>query len=126
MNNLKIREIRKKLQLTQTDLAKKLGVSRQTVVNYENGAIIPESKRDLLYSILQINNNEVNEPELAYFNVSGFDKKINSINEEIQTRRNIINESSDEELILHQTKMIELLQLQISEIKKAQNLHLQK
>ena len=120
MNKLKIKEIRKKLQLTQNDLAKKLGVSRQTVVNYENGAIIPESKKELLYNILQINTQDANEPELVYVDISGFDKKINSINEEIQTRKNIIKESADQELILHQNKMIELLQLQISEIRKAQ------
>lgn len=29
-------------ELTQTDVAKKMGVSKQTIVNWENGRIIPK------------------------------------------------------------------------------------
>lgn len=125
MKNLNIKEIRKELNLTQSEFAKKLGVSRQTVVNYENGLTIPESKKDLLYNILQ-NEGIAKEPDLQYNNSSGYDIKINQLQEEIAARKNIIKDSTDQELIQHQTKMIELIKLQIHEIEKAQKLHLQK
>ena len=49
MYNLNIKELRKKKGWSQDTLAKKLGVSRQTIVNYEKGEVIPESKKELLY-----------------------------------------------------------------------------
>ena len=45
MNALEIKEKRKKLGLTQDELAKKLGVSLKTISNYEKGEVIPESKK---------------------------------------------------------------------------------
>lgn len=59
MNGKEIRKKRKILGITQTELAKMLGVTRGTIVNYENDKQIPESKRTILYNIL----NEVNSPE---------------------------------------------------------------
>ena len=55
MNGLQIREKRKKLGLTQLELAEQLGVSKNTVLNYEKGSVIPESKITILNKIL---NNE--------------------------------------------------------------------
>ncbi len=46
-----IRQKRKKLGLTQDQLAKKLGVSKRTIINYEKGEKIPDSKSELLHSI---------------------------------------------------------------------------
>jgi transcriptional regulator with XRE-family HTH domain len=67
MNSLRIKELRKKLGLTQDDLAKKIGVSRKTIVNYENGEVIPETKRELLDNILnQKENYLVEEPRAEY------------------------------------------------------------
>lgn len=42
---------RKKSKLTQKQLAEKLGVDRRTIINYEKGELIPESKVKLLHFI---------------------------------------------------------------------------
>lgn len=52
MNALEIKTNRKKLGLNQDELAKRLGVSVKTISNYENGEVIPESKKELLHKIL--------------------------------------------------------------------------
>lgn len=61
MEGIDVKKIREKLGLTQTELADKIGVSRGTIVNYENGGVIPESKRSILNNLIdsskQIMNN---------------------------------------------------------------------
>ena len=54
MDGFNIKSIREKLGLTQEELAQKIGVSRNTVINYEKGGVIPESKRQLLNSLLEM------------------------------------------------------------------------
>lgn len=51
MNTIDVKKIRKNLNLTQQQLAEMIGVSRNTIVNYERGDVIPESKRALLCRI---------------------------------------------------------------------------
>ncbi|MCL2843480.1 MAG: helix-turn-helix domain-containing protein [Oscillospiraceae bacterium] len=46
----RLREERERLSLTQTELAEQLGVSRNTIVNYERGASHPRERR--IYSKL--------------------------------------------------------------------------
>lgn len=61
MCEIKIKEIREKLGLTQQEFAKEIGVHYKTVQNWEAGRPIPESKRELLSkfidnsSLLQLN-----------------------------------------------------------------------
>lgn len=70
---LQIREARKKFKITQEELAKRLGVSRQTVVGYEKGDIIPESKSLILQSFINseqlLSNNEskISSDLIAYY-----------------------------------------------------------
>lgn len=52
MNDLDIKGIRKKLGLTQVQLAKKLGVDTKTIQNWEYGKRIPESKHGIIRSLL--------------------------------------------------------------------------
>ena len=52
MNGIEIRKRRRLLNLTQTELAKLLGVTLGTIFNYENGSKIPDSKIILLQKIL--------------------------------------------------------------------------
>jgi len=52
MNGIEIKKRRRSLSLTQTDLAKLLGVTLGTIFNYENGSKIPDSKIILLQKIL--------------------------------------------------------------------------
>ena len=52
MTDLDIKEIRKKLSLTQAELAKRLGVDPKTVQNWEYGKKIPESKHGILRALM--------------------------------------------------------------------------
>lgn len=61
MDALEIKTIRKKLGLTQADFAKKIGVSRDTVINYERGDKIPDSKIEMLNNLLF----EKDEPKIG-------------------------------------------------------------
>lgn len=50
MNALEIKEKRKKLGLTQKQLAELVGVSTQTINGYENGKEIPFTKHKIIFS----------------------------------------------------------------------------
>jgi transcriptional regulator with XRE-family HTH domain len=51
MNEKKIKELRKKLNISQKKLAEMLGVHLRTVQNWENGSKIPQSKEMLIRNI---------------------------------------------------------------------------
>lgn len=87
MEGSEIRDKRKSLKLTQGKLADRLGVSKRTIINYENGAVIPESKVLLLDLVLNVNENYINEVKNDY------DELIKNINK-------IINELKYENLSL--------------------------
>jgi transcriptional regulator with XRE-family HTH domain len=123
MKALDIKEKREKLGLTQEQLAKKVGVSKNTILNYEKGKVIPDSKRELLEQILNNENpNIVNEPITIYKKTSiNFEGKIKQIEELIKERREIIKLfDKDLEKINHQEEIIKLLQIRIEIIKEAQ------
>lgn len=48
MNGLELKDLRKKLNLTQVELARKIGVDTKTVQNWESGRKIPQSKDAIL------------------------------------------------------------------------------
>lgn len=52
MSDLDIKEIRKKLGVSQEKLAEMLGVVRKTIQNWEAGGVIPQSKRVILLNLL--------------------------------------------------------------------------
>lgn len=126
MNALEIKENRKKLNLTQAELAKMVGVTTKTISNYENGEVIPESKKELLLSIFNKESNiTLNEPNTDYYTViknrfPGSEQKIKQIEEKIRERRKIIELASLEnknEIAKHNKEIIDLLEEQISLIK---------
>ena len=51
MTNLEIKEFRKKFGLTQSALAKKLGVDIKTVQNWEAGKTIPTTKYEIFRNL---------------------------------------------------------------------------
>ena len=53
INDLDIRQGREKLGLTQKELADLIGVSRETIINYEKGRPIPKSKSEILHKVLE-------------------------------------------------------------------------
>ena len=52
MNDINVKIIRKKLNLTQEKFAKLIGVSKNTVLNYEKGRKIPDSKITILHNLI--------------------------------------------------------------------------
>lgn len=120
MNALEIKEKRKKLGLTQKELANKLGVSVQTVNGYENGKEIPATKYQILDIILNKTDiNYSNEPNEIYHLNPGTLQKIEEIEEKITEREKIITLSNDLEFIDHQKEIIKLLKVQIELLKKS-------
>lgn len=126
MNDLNIKELRIQKGLSQNELAKKIGVSRQTIVNYEKGEVIPESKRDILYNILlNKETNVVKENVECYTKtLGGYSKKISEKEEEIKTRLETIKLLKEKKQdFSHQEKIISLLKEQIDIIKQAEENH---
>ncbi|WP_440881441.1 helix-turn-helix domain-containing protein [Tenacibaculum sp. C7A-26P2] len=69
MNASEIKKRRKELGLTQEQLAKKIGITKRTIINYEKGEFIPESKVKLLHSILSNKNEEAIPLDFSELNV---------------------------------------------------------
>lgn len=49
---MNIREQRKRLGMTQEELAKRLGVSTRTVQNWEQGGVVPATSKDVITRVL--------------------------------------------------------------------------
>lgn len=66
-----IKQLRAKLCITQKELAEKIGVSRNTIINYEAGAAIPVAKQRLLQCLLMdVRNNTSNNIRIVNNNKS--------------------------------------------------------
>lgn len=57
----KVLYTRAKLNLTQTDLAKRLNVSVITIVRWENGSVMPTKKAEVAFNIFCKENNVIFE-----------------------------------------------------------------
>jgi transcriptional regulator with XRE-family HTH domain len=118
MNAKEIKESRKKLDLTQAQLAIRLGVSLKTVSNYEKGEAIPESKRALLHSIF----NEVNEPTAIYYKKEGVEEKVDQIEiilKEIKLNIKIAQDHEDFKAEEHYKTMAKIYKDRLSIITEA-------
>lgn len=82
MNAKEIKEIRKNLNLSQEEFAKLIGVSKNTIYNYENGSKIPDSKITILQNLKDKKANIASEPNPVYTN--GRDNKIAEYRTEIE------------------------------------------
>ena len=65
INASQLRETRKKQKITQEELAQKLGVTRQTIVGYEKGEVIPETKIKLILSVLGLGTEHSTPAEIS-------------------------------------------------------------
>jgi DNA-binding XRE family transcriptional regulator len=120
MNAKEIKEKRKMLGYTQKKLAELVGVSTQTINGYENGKEIPSTKFQILDKVLNGEiSNIINEPVSDYQPISGYDKKISDLKDQIKAREEIILLTNDKSIISHQKEMIKLLTIQISIIEDA-------
>ena len=61
MSDFNIRQLRKNMGLTQKQLAEKIGVSSNTIINWEKGEVIPKSKYPILNEFFKIE-----KPNISY------------------------------------------------------------
>lgn len=52
MNELEIKDVRKKMGVSQERFAKVLGVTSRTIQNWESGGSIPNSKKEKIHEII--------------------------------------------------------------------------
>lgn len=124
MKAIEIKEKRLLLGFTQKELAKRVGVSTQTINGYENGKEIPTTKYQILDTVLnQKASNIINRP------TSNYDKNYTENDEKILQLEERINEHTEISLLLkddpinlkHQLEMIHLLNMQLEIRKKVNN-----
>lgn len=116
MKELSIKELRIEKGFSQSELAKRIGVSRQTIVNYEKGEVIPESKKELLYSILQGEKLNILHEEANIYHKKG-DKKLQQTIEKLEEVKKTIKlakEKGELETENHFKYIAKLLQEQIN------------
>ncbi|QYS89093.1 helix-turn-helix domain-containing protein [Flavobacterium davisii] len=92
-----LKENRKKYGLTQSDLGKLLGVAKRTIINYEKGEIIPDTKSELLHNIFSKlkaeNSNSISKVNFEENEKNNFLKeKIEMLSEQV----NILKDSNKE------------------------------
>ncbi len=135
MDAQKLREYRKKHNLTQKEMAIELGVSRKTLNNYENGGNIPLAKEIMIEKIYgtthyphnevphatntQGDKNYINDSNNTTQGVQKAQQKTNEINiytEMIATQRELI--ANQNELISQYRKEIEYLRQKVKEYRK--------
>lgn len=135
MDAQKLREYRKKHNLTQKEMAIELGVSRKTLNNYENGGNIPLAKEIMIEKIYgtthyphneathntntQGDNNYINDSNNTTQGIQKAQQKTNEINiytEMIATQRELI--ANQNELISQYRKEIEYLRQKVKEYRE--------
>ena len=104
MSKIDVKEIRKRLGLTQIELGEMIGVSRNTIANYENGGVIPESKRSILISLR--NRDAIVDKVQGVIKIAGDNNVSNAgiaggdfivaTNQEVKTLKNRVKELEDE------------------------------
>ncbi|MTD23323.1 helix-turn-helix domain-containing protein [Enterococcus faecium] len=102
---MKIKELRKKHRITQEDLAKKLGIGKSAISNYESGYRMP--KQDLLFKLANIFDVSVDNFFPSNTSDSIFDKD-NII-------LSLINETSSKLTLPRQQKVYDFAQNQFKE-----------
>lgn len=111
MNSIDVKKIREEFDLTQQGFADFLGVDRRTVVNWEQGKNIPESKVKLLELLIEGRRNGVASPlqkvETKTIPSTDLTREILELKDHIATLKNFLDEKST-----------------ISEFYKAENLKL--
>lgn len=124
MNDLDIIRIRKDLGLTQEKFAQRLGIGRRTIINYEQGGKIPESKQKLIKMVLDgytPPGNERVSKEIAAekIEVSKEDKmrEISDLKDHITTLKQFLEEKN--ETIRYKQDIIYKLRLEVEELKVA-------
>lgn len=100
MNGLDIIKIRKDLKLTQLEFGKLIGVDKRTIINYEQGKVIPKTKASLLELMLAnglVNPNSANnlkKEAVTVVNNKDLIDDIESLKDHIKTLKDLIVEKT--------------------------------
>ncbi len=100
MNGLDVVKIRKNLNLTQVEFGKLIGVDKRTIVNYEQGKVIPKTKASLLDFMLangMVNPNSVTNVKkeaVTVVNNKDLIDEIESLKDHIKTLKDLIVEKT--------------------------------
>lgn len=100
MNGLDVVKIRKNLNLTQVEFGKLIGVDKRTIVNYEQGKVIPKTKASLLDFMLangMVNTNSVTNVKkeaVTVVNNKDLIDEIESLKDHIKTLKDLIVEKT--------------------------------
>ncbi|MBD3583287.1 helix-turn-helix domain-containing protein [Flavobacterium selenitireducens] len=82
-----VKFIRKKFKETQAEFAKRIGLSRESIVKYEKGSPIPENRRSLFRALLaEIKENDGTKNLVPYFNAE-FGDDVDKVSEQRPTLR---------------------------------------
>jgi transcriptional regulator with XRE-family HTH domain len=121
MKAIEIKEKRLLLGFTQKELAKRVGVSTQTINGYENGKEIPSTKYQILDTVLNGDKSNVLKKQISTYdkNYTENDIKILQLEERINEHTEISLLLKDDPINLkHQLEMIYLLKTQLDIRKK--------
>lgn len=97
INNLQLKELRKKLGITQCELAKIIGVDIKTVQNWESGRKIPKTKEGILRNLENDSRYVFGGQHVQNGDAVNGDKVVGSNNEQ-----DVCNFVDDERLLLRQ------------------------
>ncbi|WP_016991446.1 helix-turn-helix domain-containing protein [Flavobacterium sp. ACAM 123] len=115
--------IRKDLKLTQLEFAQHLGIDRRTIINYEQGGKIPESKVKLINMVVDgyfpASMKPSKEIVAEKKEVLQEDKmrEISDLKDHISTLKQFLEEKN--ETIMYKQTAIDKLKLEIEELKVA-------
>ena len=99
MNEIKIKELRAKIGVSQEEFAKMIGVHPRTVQNWEGGGVIPAAKHELLRKY-----------ESEHAAIATDDSEEDQGNKEVIISREVFEQISRlTEVVLSQQKTIEIL-----------------
>jgi len=107
MDSVEIKNLRKELGMTLVEFSELLGVTKRTVINYEQGKVIPASKNKLLQFIRDTKNAKKETPKVLDVKNNLDDENTNkdSLSIEVYLKNHI---STLKELILEKTNLLEI------------------
>jgi DNA-binding XRE family transcriptional regulator len=96
-----VKAIRKELELNQEQFALKIGVDRRTVINYEKGSVIPESRIKYFTLLLKEKRNQNNVPvESNHSKEHSANDEIKALKEHIVTLKEFLETYKSENKLL--------------------------
>jgi len=96
MTGLELREIRKKLGLTQEELANEMGFSTRTIINYEKSEYLPKSKSEFFTKFLNQKLTDLQKSENLPNNGDSFSRNTAFAKEDLEALADVIREKHPE------------------------------